>query len=205
MAPILPKHLMSEEDIKHNFITPALHAKGWKDRITMETAVKFTDGRINLRGNTVSREAPKKADYLLYQCANHPIAVVEAKDNNHSLGDGIQQAMMYAQMLGLKFAYSSNGDGFIEHDFLTGSERELALDEFPTPDELFARYHGEENPDPAVDRIRDRGSQKNDRCQQIMQRDIPVIQRNKQRHQQYPRQCQLIRRIQRSFTSPSKS
>ncbi len=155
MAPILPKHLMSEEDIKHNFITPALHAKGWKDRITMETAVKFTDGRINLRGNTVSREAPKKADYLLYQCANHPIAVVEAKDNNHSLGDGIQQAMMYAQMLGLKFAYSSNGDGFIEHDFLTGSERELALDEFPTPDELFARYHGEENPDPAVDRIRE--------------------------------------------------
>ena len=99
MTPILPKHQMSEEDIKLNFITPALHAKGWKDRITMETAVKFTDGRMNLKGNIAAREAPKKADYLLSLTANYPIAVVEAKDNNHSGGDGIQQAMMYAQML----------------------------------------------------------------------------------------------------------
>ena len=78
MAPILHKHLMSEEDIKLNFITPALHAKGWKDRITMETAVRFTDGKMNLKGNIAVREAPKKADYLLYLSANYPIAVVEA-------------------------------------------------------------------------------------------------------------------------------
>ena len=154
MTSMIPKSEMTEEDIKLNYITPALHACGWKDKITMETAVKFTEGRINLRGNAVSREAPKKADYLLYQCANHPIAVVEAKDNNHSVGDGIQQAMMYAQMLDLPFAYSSNGDSFIEHDFLTGTERELALDDFPTPDELFARYRGEEKPEPAVEHIR---------------------------------------------------
>ena len=155
MTPVLPKHLMSEEDIKLNFITPALHERGWKDRITMETAVRFTDGRINLRGNTVSREAPKKADYLLYRRANHPIAVVEAKDNRHSVGDGIQQAMMYAQMLDVPFAYSTNGDGFIEHDFLTGAERELGLNEFPTPEELFARYRGEEKTDKSVEHIRE--------------------------------------------------
>ncbi|MBQ9242179.1 MAG: DEAD/DEAH box helicase family protein [Proteobacteria bacterium] len=154
MTSMIPKSEMTEEDIKLNYITPALHERGWKDKITMETAVKFTEGRINLRGNAVSREAPKKADYLLYQCANHPIAVVEAKDNNHSVGDGIQQAMMYAQMLDLPFAYSSNGDGFIEHDFLTGTERELALNDFPKPDELFARYRGEEKTEPAVEHIR---------------------------------------------------
>ena len=154
MTSMIPKSEMTEEDIKLNYITPALHARGWKDKITMETAVKFTEGRINLRGNAVSREAPKKADDLLYQCANHPIAVVEAKDNNHSVGDGIQQAMMYAQMLDLPFAYSSNGDTFIEHDFLTGTERELALNDFPTPDELFARYRGEEKTEPAVEHIR---------------------------------------------------
>ncbi len=151
---MIPKHLMTEEDIKLNFITPALHAKGWKDRITMETAVKFTDGRMNLKGNIAAREAPKKADYLLYQSANYPIAVVEAKDNNHSVGDGIQQAMMYARMLDLPFAYSSNGDGFIEHDFLTGSERELELDEFPTPEELEARYCEKFKPNPKVEKIR---------------------------------------------------
>ena len=143
MTSILEKQQMSEEDIKLNYITPALHARGWKDRITMETAVRFTDGRINVRGNSVSREAPKKADYILYLRSNHPIAIVEAKDNRHSVQDGIQQAMQYAHMLDLPFAYSSNGDGFVEHDFLTGMERELPLDAFPTPEDLFARYRGE--------------------------------------------------------------
>ena len=109
----------------------------------METAVKVTDGKVNLRGNIAVRGNPKKADYLLYVCLNNPIAVVEAKDNNHSVSFGLQQAMTYAQMLDLPFAYSSNGDGFAEHDFLTGLEREFGLDDFPTYDELVARYKQE--------------------------------------------------------------
>ncbi|MBR7188536.1 MAG: DEAD/DEAH box helicase family protein [Clostridia bacterium] len=138
MITIKPKWQMSEEDIKLHYITPAITAKWGLDRITMET--KITDGRINLRGNLVAREKPKRADYILYINANNPIAIVEAKDNNHSVSHGLQQAMEYAQMLDVPFAYSSNGDGFCEHDFLTGQERQLALDEFPSPDELIARF-----------------------------------------------------------------
>ena len=143
MSPILPKHQMSEEDIKLNYITPAILAGGWKDKITMETKVYFTDGKINLKGNFVFREKPKRADYMLYLKANHPIAVIEAKDNNHSVSHGLQQAMIYAQMLDVPFAYSSNGDGFKEHDFLTGEEREFGLDEFPSEQELIVRYQQE--------------------------------------------------------------
>ncbi len=142
---ILDKKQMSEEDIKLNFITPAILAKGWQDKITMETAVRFTDGKVNLRGNLVSREAPKKADYILYINRNNPIAIVEAKDNTHSISYGMQQAKEYAKMLDVPFAYSSNGDGFEEYDFITGIERELSLDDFPTPDELIARYKREIN------------------------------------------------------------
>ena len=142
---ILDKKQMTEEDIKLNYITPAILAKGWKDKITMETKVQFTDGKINLRGNLVSRESPKKADYILFLNKNYPIAVVEAKDNNHSVSFGMQQAKMYAQMLDVPFAYSSNGDAFQEFDFLTGIEKEIAIDSFPTPEELFARYQSEIN------------------------------------------------------------
>ena len=142
---ILDKKQMSEEDIKLNFITPAILAKGWQDKITMETAVRFTDGKVNLRGNLVSREAPKKADYILYINRNNPIAIVEAKDNTHPISYGMQQAKEYAKMLDVPFAYSSNGDGFEEYDFITGIERELSLDDFPTPDELIARYKREIN------------------------------------------------------------
>lgn len=119
--------------------------KGWKNKITMETAVKITDGKINLRGNLVARAAPKKADYILYINANNPIAVVEAKDNKHSISAGMQQAIQYAQMMQLPFAYSSNGDSFHEHDFLTGQERTIGLDEFPTVEELIDRYKREVN------------------------------------------------------------
>lgn len=142
---ILPKKEMSEEDIKLNFITPALENNGWKDKITMETKVKFTDGKINLRGNMAHREKPKKADYVLYINANNPIAIVEAKDNKHSVSHGLQQAKEYAAKLDVPFAYSSNGDGFVEHDFLTGIEREFSLDEFPTPEELYTRFKSEKN------------------------------------------------------------
>ena len=138
---ILSKKDMSEEDIKLQYITPAITSKWDVRKITMET--KLTDGRINLKGNLTVREKPKFADYLLYLAPNYPIAVVEAKDNNHSVSFGMQQAITYAQMLDLPFAYSSNGDGFAEHDFLTGKEREIALDEFPTEEELIARYKAE--------------------------------------------------------------
>ena len=140
---MLPKSQMTEEDIKLQFITPAIAAKWDIHKVTMET--KITDGKINLKGNLTVREKPKYADYLLYLSANNPIAVVEAKDNNHSVSYGLQQAMTYASMLDLPFAYSSNGDGFMEHDFLTGKEREFGLDEFPTEDELIARYKAERN------------------------------------------------------------
>lgn len=140
MSPILSKKQMSEEDIKLNYITPAI-LKSWKDNITMET--KITDGRINIRGNMAVRSNPKFVDYLLYLNDGKPIAVVEAKDNRHLVSYGLQQAMTYAQMLDLPFAYSSNGDAFYEHDFLTGQEQQIALDKFPTQDELVARYYAE--------------------------------------------------------------
>ena len=135
---IISKGSMTEEDIKLQYITPAITAKWNREHITMET--KITDGKINLKGNLVFREQPKRADYILYLSTYNPIAVVEAKDNSHSISYGLQQAIAYAQMLDLPFAYSSNGDGFAEHDFLTGQEREFGLDEFPTEQELVARY-----------------------------------------------------------------
>lgn len=134
---------MTEEDIKFHYISPAIVSKWDKDKITMET--KITDGKINLRGNLISREKPKKADYVLYLNPNKPIAIVEAKDNKHSISYGLQQAMTYAEMLDVPFAYSSNGDGFFEHDFLTGKERELSMDEFPTEEELINRFKAESN------------------------------------------------------------
>ena len=143
MGPILTKEQMTEEDIKLQFITPAITARWPKEHITMEQ--KITDGKINLKGNLVVREKPKKADYVLYLQANLPIAIVEAKDNNHSVSYGLQQAMTYAAMLNVPFAYSSNGDAFYEHDFLTGLEKQIALEDFPSPEELKARYLGEVN------------------------------------------------------------
>lgn len=140
---ILPKKQMTEEDIKLQYITPAVTSKWDIKKITMETQI--TDGKINLKGNLLFREKPKRADYILYLCANHPIAIIEAKDNTHSISHGLQQAMEYAQMLDLPFAFSSNGDGFAEHDFLTGTERQFGTDEFPTETDLIARYKKEIN------------------------------------------------------------
>ncbi len=140
---ILDKKQMTEEDIKLQFITPAIESKWGRDRMTMET--KITDGRVNIRGNFVVRGKPKKADYVLYLSSNKPIAIVEAKDNNHSVSYGLQQAITYAKMQDIPFAYSSNGDGFQEHDLLTGLERTLPLDAFPTVEELSARWERESN------------------------------------------------------------
>lgn len=146
MAAVLSKRKMTEEDIKLQFITPAITKKWALSLITMET--RITDGQINLRGNMVSRKEAKKADYILYLNESTPIAIVEAKDNKHAVGDGLQQAMQYAIMLDIPFAYSSNGDGFMEHDFLTGEERSISMEDFPAPDALYARFkaganHGE--------------------------------------------------------------
>lgn len=137
---------LTEEDIKFRYINDAITSKGWeKNSIFMEQQVKFTDGKINLHGNFVHRDKPKFADYVLYANKATPIAIIEAKDANHSVSHGLQQAMTYAQMLDVKFAYSSNGEGFAEHDFLTGKERTFALEEFPTKDELIERYKNEAN------------------------------------------------------------
>lgn len=151
MSTILPKHQMSEEDIKLQYITPAILSKWSREKITMET--RITDGKINLKGNFVFREKPKRADYILYLSANNPIAIVEAKDNTHAVSHGLQQAMTYAQMLDIPFAYSSNGDGFMEHDFLTGQEREIGLDEFPSEQELATRYKQESGLTPRQEAI----------------------------------------------------
>ena len=137
---------LTEEDVKFRYISEAITSKGWaKDSIFMERKVRFTDGKISLHGNLVHRERPKFADYVLYANKATPIAIVEAKDANHSVSHGLQQAKIYAQMLDVKFAYSSNGEGFAEHDFLTGKERIFAMEEFPTKEELIERYKSEAN------------------------------------------------------------
>ena len=151
MSMVLPKNEMSEEDIKLQYITPAITSKWDRCKITMET--KITDGKINLKGNFVHRNEPKRADYILYLNANNPIAIIEAKDNKHSISYGLQQAMTYAKMLDLPFAYSSNGDGFTEHDFLTGKERQLKIDEFPTEEELVSRFKEESGMTPTQEAV----------------------------------------------------
>ena len=139
-------HELSEEDVKFRYINDAITSKGWtKDSIFMEQQVKFTDGKISLHGNIVHREKPKFADYVLYVNKATPIAIIEAKDAKHTVSYGLQQATEYAKMLDVKFAFSSNGEGFAEHDFLTGQERCFGMDEFPTREELIERYKKEIN------------------------------------------------------------
>lgn len=138
------KQTMSEEDIKLKFITPALENAGWDKMRQIKMEYAFTDGRVIVRGKLVARGSKKRADYLLSYKPNLPLAIVEAKDNKHSVGDGMQQAIAYAQTLDVPFVYSSNGDGFLEHDMKNGTEREIPLDQFPSPEELWRRYVGEE-------------------------------------------------------------
>lgn len=131
---------LTEEDIKQRFITPSITKSGWgKTQLLMEYA--FTNGQVIVRGNSVKRGPRKKADYLLVRStAQQPLAIVEAKDASHSIGVGMQQAMEYAQILDIPFAYSSNGQGFLEHDFFTGAERTLSMEEFPSESDLWNRY-----------------------------------------------------------------
>lgn len=131
---------LTEEDIKFRYITPAIEQAGWiKEQVLMEYF--FTDGQVLVRGNTVKRGKRKKADYLLtHKDGQLPLAIIEAKDADHTVGDGLQQAMEYAEILQIPFAYSSNGSGFIEHDYFFGSETELELGRFPSEKELWSRY-----------------------------------------------------------------
>jgi type I restriction enzyme R subunit len=142
----MDKKTLTETDIRTKFITPALvgpTGSKWNVMTQLREEFYFTKGRVIVRGKTVKRGEAKKADYLLYYKPGIPIAVIEAKDNTHAVGAGIQQALEYAEILDVPFAYSSNGDAFLEHD-RTGSggtvEREIPLDQFPSPEELWARY-----------------------------------------------------------------
>jgi len=129
---------MNESDTRMKLIDPAIQ-RAW-DMKQIRTEYYFTDGEIIVRGQMTMRGKPKKADYMLSYTTGLPLAIVEAKDTSHSAGFGLQQAMGYAEALDIPFAYSSNGKGFVEHDFFTGKERNLGMDEFPTPAELWGRY-----------------------------------------------------------------
>lgn len=130
---------LSEEDIKSRFIQPALEDKGW-DKYHMRLEFPYTAGQIIVQGSLKHRKRGKRVDYLLYTEDNYPIAVVEAKDRKHAPADGIQQAIDYAHDLDLPFAYSTNGEKFVEHDMNTGKERTFEMDEFPSPLALRERH-----------------------------------------------------------------
>jgi type I restriction enzyme R subunit len=139
----IDKKALSERDICTKFITPALEKAGWDKQLQILEEVSFTEGKIYVRGKLTARGAKKRADYILYYKPNIPVAIIEAKDNNHTLGAGIQQALEYARILDIPCVFSSNGDGFLFHDRTATDEkieREIGLDEFPTPDELWQKY-----------------------------------------------------------------
>ena len=134
---------LSERDICSKFITPAIQRVGWDPMLQIREEVSYTKGRIIVRGKLVSRGKAKRADYILYYKPNIPIAIIEAKDNNHAVGDGMQQALGYAETLQIPFVFSSNGDGFLFHDRTGNSDEKetyLTLDQFPSPAELWQRY-----------------------------------------------------------------
>jgi type I restriction enzyme R subunit len=137
------KKQLSETDIRTKFITPAIQKAGWDIQRQVREEVTFTDGRIIVRGRLWSRGKRKRADYILYYKSNIPLAIIEAKDNKQSIGSGMQQALEYAEILDIPYVYSTNGDGFLEHNRIKESgdiEIELSLDKFPSPDELWKRY-----------------------------------------------------------------
>lgn len=139
----MDKKSLSERDICSKYIAPAIHRAGWNMHKQVLEEFGFTAGRIMVRGKLHSRGERKRADYILSYQKNLPIAVIEAKDNKHSVGSGMQQALSYAEALDVPFVFSSNGDGFLFHDRTgTGAqvETELSLDQFPSPDELWQRY-----------------------------------------------------------------
>jgi len=140
---LVNKKDLSERDICSKYITPALINAGWDLERQIREEVSFTDGRIIVRKKLVTRGERKRADYILYYKPNIPLAIIEAKDNKHPVGAGMQQALNYAEMLDIPFAYSSNGNAFLEHDRTVQEgkkEREIPLNQFPSPEELWTRY-----------------------------------------------------------------
>ncbi|MDP9001018.1 MAG: DEAD/DEAH box helicase family protein, partial [Myxococcota bacterium] len=139
----MDKKALSERDVCTKFISPAIERAGWDMHMQLREEVYITHGRILVRGRMTKRAAGKRVDYILYYKPNIPIAIIEAKDNNHRVGDGMQQALEYAEMIDVPFVYSSNGDAFLAHD-RTGQagvvEQELSLEKFPSPKELWRRY-----------------------------------------------------------------
>src|SRR4051812_40295294 len=136
----MDKKQLSERDICTKFITPSLRQAGWDEIMQLREEVSFTKGRIIVRGKLVTRGKAKRADYILYYKPNIPLAVIEAKDNHSGVGDGMQQALGYAETLQIPFVFSSNGDGFVFHDrtVTTGAiEQNLQLDAFPSPATLW--------------------------------------------------------------------
>src|ERR1700686_5138137 len=150
------KKELSERDICTKYITPAVKQAGWDEMLQIREEVGFTKGRIIVRGKLVTRGKAKRADYVLYYKPNIPIALIEAKDNNHSVGDGVQQGLDYAATLDIPFVFSSNGDGFVFHDRTgmgTAIETTLALDAFPSPADLWARYRAWKGLNPEAEQI----------------------------------------------------
>ncbi len=152
----MDKHSLTERDICTKFITPAIRNAGWDEMLQIREEVSFTKGRIIVRGKLVTRGQGKRADYILYYKPNIPIALIEAKDATHSVGDGIQQALDYAETLNIPFVFSSNGDGFVFHDRTGAStprETTLSLDAFPAPTDLWARFRAWKGLDGDAERI----------------------------------------------------
>ncbi|WP_346661711.1 EcoAI/FtnUII family type I restriction enzme subunit R [uncultured Methanobrevibacter sp.] len=143
---------LTEEDVKYQYITPAIEDAGW-DKSQLKFEFAFTDGKMHIKGQKGYRGAKKRADYLLLYKPSIPIAVVEAKDMNHAFDDGIQQSLGYARTLGIPFAFSSNGKSFMEHNRITGEVKELAMSEFPSPETLWQRYKESKNITPDEENI----------------------------------------------------
>jgi len=140
---MINKKGLSERDVCTKLITPAITAAGWNLNTQVREEVTFTKGRVIVRGKVISRGKAGRADYILYYKPNLPLAVIEAKDNTHSVGAGMQQALGYAERMDIPFVFSSNGDGFLFHDRTRSEaplERELPLESFPPPEELWERY-----------------------------------------------------------------
>ena len=188
------KKALTEADIRTKFITPALvgpQGAKWNVMTQVREEVYFTKGRVIVRGQTVKRGEAQKADYILSYKPNLPLAVIEAKDNHHSVGAGMQQALAYAEILDVPFAYSSNGDAFLEHDRTVKGgtvTREIPLDQFPTPDELWSRYCAAKGWTPRQQRITsqdyyDDGSRKAPRYYQLVaiNRTVEAIARGQKR------------------------
>ena len=139
----MDKNSLNETEVCDAFITPAIQRAGWQGTSQIRREYTFTAGRVQVRGKVATRGRKKRADYLLHYRPHLPLAVVEAKDNSHPVGGGMQQALRYAEALDVPFAFASNGDAFLFHD-RTGSstpvEKQVGLDEFPSPEELWRRY-----------------------------------------------------------------